>query len=286
MSEKPFPIDAFLKSPFPDAFVIIAYPLYRIIGGFFNWEMDVKTPSNHFGDMMALVRYGFIVFVLGGYAKTFNWITILSFYIALFGFALLAELPFAKQSLVTWRNWSIKMWILIIVAVCAVLVMTGFHIYLAILLMNVNKFREKNDVYIAWYLGCLVIIPILMTFAFIAEQEQNTRFLTKFFLKVISIFKRNSQKQLPPTNENGSETQQQQTDTEAQAATTGTTSGAEPQPYNKKARVHLHHWQIFYSLAFFTRFNHPVSQVAGGITLGIYTQGIGAYGPDSYLEEY
>ncbi|CAB4484953.1 unnamed protein product [Rhizophagus irregularis] len=302
--------DAFPKSPFPDglisispwdfgsfepltyiyfniAFVIIAYPLYRIIGGFFRWELDVKTPSNHFSDMMALVRYGFIVFVLGGYARTFNWIMILSFYLALFGFALLSELPFAKQSLITWRNWTIKMWILFVAAVVAVLVMAGFHIYLAIQLMNVNNFREKNDVYIAWYLGSLVILPILMMFALIAKQEQNTRFLTKFYLKVISIFKRMPKKQQPLTNENGSETQQQ-TDTEAQNATTGTTPDAEPeqpQPYNKVARIHLHHWQIFYSLAFFTRFNHPISQVVGGITLGIYTQGIGAYGPDNYLEE-
>ncbi|RIA97816.1 hypothetical protein C1645_813696, partial [Glomus cerebriforme] len=114
----------FPKSPFPDglisispwefcsfepltyiyfniAFIVIAYPLYRIIGGFFNWELDVKTPSVHFSDMMALVRYGFIVFVLGGYSRTFNWIMILSFYIALFGYALLAELPFAKQSFLT-----------------------------------------------------------------------------------------------------------------------------------------------------------------------------------------
>lgn len=201
---------------------------------------------------------------------------ILSFYLALFGYALLSELPFAKQSLITWRNWSIKMWILFVAAVVAVLVMAGFHIYLAIQLMNVNNFRERNDVYIAWYLGSLVILPILMTFAYIAKQEQNTRFLTKFYLKMISIFKRKPEKQQPLTNENGSETQQQQTDTEAQIVTTGGAEPEQPQPYNKVAGIHLHHWQIFYSLAFFTRFNHPISQVAGGITLGIYTQGIGA----------
>src|SRR5438094_2641460 len=110
---------------------------------------------------------------------------ILSFYLALFGYALLSELTFAKQSLLTWRNWAIQMWILFIVAVCAILAMTGFHIYLAIRLMDVNKFREKDDIFIAWYLGSLAILPILMTLAFIAKQEQNTRFLTKFYLKFI-----------------------------------------------------------------------------------------------------
>src|ERR1043165_8490954 len=96
MSEKSFPDNSTQESPFPAgligsspwefcsfepltyiyfniAFIIIAYPLYRIIGGFFNWELDVKTPSEHFNDMMALVRYGFIVFVLVGYVKTFKY---------------------------------------------------------------------------------------------------------------------------------------------------------------------------------------------------------------------
>jgi hypothetical protein len=97
MSEKAFPVNASQESPFPAglsssspwefcsfepltyiyfniAFIIIAYPLYRIVGGFFRWELDVKTPSNHFSDMVALVRYDFIVFVLGGYVKTFKYV--------------------------------------------------------------------------------------------------------------------------------------------------------------------------------------------------------------------
>lgn len=37
---------------------------------------------------------------------------------------------------------------------------------------------------------------------------------------------------------------------------------------------HPHHWQLFYTLAFFTRFDHWVSRVGGGITLGCYMQGI------------
>src|SRR4051812_20184169 len=140
---------------------------------------------------------------------------ILSFYVAMFGYALLAELPFAKQSLPTWRNWSRQMWILFIVVVCAVLAMAGFHIYFAINLMSEPKY--KNGVYIAWYLGCLAIPLILMLLAFIAEKEQNTRFLTKYCLK-IRIFKKIPDGQ-PLTNENnenesGTEAEnQQQTNT-------------------------------------------------------------------------
>lgn len=48
---------------------------------------------------------------------------------------------------------------------------------------------------------------------------------------------------------------------------------------------HPHHWQLFYTLAFFTRFDHWVSRVGGGITLGCYMQGIMAYGFDYLIEE-
>ncbi|PVV03311.1 hypothetical protein BB560_002219 [Smittium megazygosporum] len=44
--------------------------------------------------------------------------------------------------------------------------------------------------------------------------------------------------------------------------------------------VHIHHWQIFYILAFFTRFPFTFSQICSGLVLGIYTQGTSAYGFD------
>ncbi|KAG0215353.1 hypothetical protein BGX28_000093 [Mortierella sp. GBA30] len=61
------------------------------------------------------------------------------------------------------------------------------------------------------------------------------------------------------------------------------------QPYVWSAATpgyfHPHHWQLFYILAFFTRFEDWVSQVAAGITLGCYMQGIMAYGYDYLIEE-
>ncbi|KAF8927681.1 hypothetical protein EDD21DRAFT_412884 [Dissophora ornata] len=61
------------------------------------------------------------------------------------------------------------------------------------------------------------------------------------------------------------------------------------QPYVWSAAVpgyfHPHHWQLFYILAFFTRFDHWVSRVGAGITLGCYMQGIMAYGYDYLIEE-
>ncbi|KAJ2804095.1 hypothetical protein H4R21_001777 [Coemansia helicoidea] len=49
-------------------------------------------------------------------------------------------------------------------------------------------------------------------------------------------------------------------------------------------QLHLHHWQIFYILAFFTRFDRFASQACAGLVLGIFTQGISAYGFDPMME--
>ncbi|KAG0301817.1 hypothetical protein BGZ98_008029 [Dissophora globulifera] len=60
-------------------------------------------------------------------------------------------------------------------------------------------------------------------------------------------------------------------------------------PYVWSAAVpgyfHPHHWQIFYTLAFFTRFDTSLSRVGAGIVLGCYMQGIMAYGFDYLIEE-
>ncbi|RKP05256.1 hypothetical protein THASP1DRAFT_32906 [Thamnocephalis sphaerospora] len=49
-------------------------------------------------------------------------------------------------------------------------------------------------------------------------------------------------------------------------------------------RVHVHHWQIFFILAFFTRFQDVVSQISAGLVLACFMQGGIAYGFDSMLE--
>ncbi|KAI9593890.1 hypothetical protein BDF19DRAFT_415143 [Syncephalis fuscata] len=48
--------------------------------------------------------------------------------------------------------------------------------------------------------------------------------------------------------------------------------------------VHIHHWQIFLILAFFTRFQDIVSQVSAGLVLACFMQGGIAYGFDAMLE--
>lgn len=53
-----------------------------------------------------------------------------------------------------------------------------------------------------------------------------------------------------------------------------TTSLLESSPYSRQISIHLHHWQIFYVLAFFTRFDHIVSQIGAGIVLACYMEGV------------
>ncbi|KAI8058605.1 hypothetical protein BDF22DRAFT_652659 [Syncephalis plumigaleata] len=48
--------------------------------------------------------------------------------------------------------------------------------------------------------------------------------------------------------------------------------------------VHIHHWQIFLILAFFTRFQDVISQVSAGLVLACFMQGGIAYGFDAMLE--
>ncbi|CAG8490408.1 5120_t:CDS:2 [Diversispora eburnea] len=207
------------------AFIFIAYPLYWLIAGFFSWELARKSPCKHFSDVLACVRYGFIVFVLGAYSVTFSWNTVISFYIAIFGYALLAELPFARESLPTWPI----------------------------------KFQKPNNSkFLWWYLGSLTIPIILILMGILVTKEHNDRILTKKYIKIkkiikiINIFKKSN-------NEINIRTE---------------LISSEPRPYLSKTRIHIHHWQIFYVLAFFTRFNHPISQIGGGIVLGIYSQGM------------
>ncbi|KAF9930082.1 NAD(+) kinase [Modicella reniformis] len=62
------------------------------------------------------------------------------------------------------------------------------------------------------------------------------------------------------------------------------------QPYVWSAAVpghfHPHHWQLFYTLAFFTRFDNWISRVGAGITLGCYMQGIMDLRPDTIYAHF
>ncbi|CAG8497332.1 13465_t:CDS:2 [Ambispora gerdemannii] len=304
MKESSFP-DSFEPHKIPEfdllifihfaiTFIVIAYPSYRIVAGKFNWELTTKTPAKHYSDLMALFRYGFIVFVLGRYSETFGnpnrWITILSFYIAIFSYGLIAQIPFTKTSLPRWRSWTLAMWILFIAAAAIILVFAGYHIHLADSFEPIN---EQNKKFVVWYSGCLIIPVLLAIVALMFQKVQNDYDFNNIGDRIyVKYFKRIRKTQIQNINVNvGNENNVTNNNSDTlitQGKTIATHYGSlvnenettsfpviPPGP-KTKACVHLHHWQIFYVLAFFTRFEDPLSRIASGIVLGIYTQGIAA----------
>lgn len=98
------------------AFYIIPYPIYRTIAHRYGWETNPKTMSRHWSDFLNGITYGLILFVFGNYTHTLNWITLAAFYPSLIGYALIAELPFARTSFPNIKHWPKGMWVIFITA--------------------------------------------------------------------------------------------------------------------------------------------------------------------------
>ncbi|KAI1297842.1 hypothetical protein EDD11_006908 [Mortierella claussenii] len=353
------------------ATVLIPYPTYVFVATVFNWEHRAKRPARHYQDLLHATSYGLIVFIFGNYARTLNWITILAFWITWPSYSLIAELDFAKTSLPSWKTWPFAMYALFAGATGVVLVFTGYHIYLGVVL------NRTVPGFVGYYLLGLLIPVILTLIGYACLKQQNMDFfkLSKVYNSLLLLqwkwsariatrkaakekkkqleiaAKAGMQKKVPtidgPVQQDQPQQQQQQqagagtvvVQVDGLAAgqhvsrtgshdqlinsssnmhvspsdTTGTTPAAEgstalEQPSTAAAQTlqpevtiqpyvpyvwsvavpgyfHPHHWQLFYTLAFFTRFDHWVSRVGAGITLGCYMQGIMAYGYDYLIEE-
>ncbi|KAF9211512.1 hypothetical protein BGZ59_007960 [Podila verticillata] len=300
------------------ATVLIPYPTYIVVSTIFNWEHRKKRPARHYQDLMQAASYGVIVFIFGNYAQTLNWITILAFWITWPSYSLIAELDFAKTSLPSWKTWPFGMYALFAGATALVLIFASYHIYLGYLL------TKTVPGFVGYYLLGL-LIPFILTFlGYAAYKQQNLDALglSKVYNWILSLQykqsvasarrKANKQKKLEAAKA------KQIDAAAASASASGASHGpdavvidtqpASPvtelqvvqeentevtiQPYQPyvwsvdvQAHFHPHHWQLFYMLAFFTRFDHWVSRVGGGIVLGCYMQGIMAYGYDYLIEE-
>ncbi|GAA5802908.1 hypothetical protein HPULCUR_008383 [Helicostylum pulchrum] len=236
-------------------FYIIPYPIYRTIAHRYGWETNAKTMTRHWSDFFNGLSYGLILFIFGNYTNTLNWVTLAAFYPSLIAYALIAELPFTRTSLPRIRSWPKGMWVVFILAVAVILVFAGYHIYLGSLL---------PEPFLYFYVGALAIPAAILASSFALSKEVNSNWCrTK-----LAQWKRKKV---------GSD------DDEA-------TSLLQPDvvvasPYSRNVSIHLHHWQIFYVLAFFTRFDDVVSQVGAGIVLACYMEGICAYGYDSLVND-
>ncbi|KAI8989955.1 hypothetical protein BDB01DRAFT_487794 [Pilobolus umbonatus] len=119
----------------------------------------------------------------------------------------------------------------------AILAFAAYHIYLA---------SELGGIFVTCYVCSLGFPLIIIVSAFLIEKEINTNWCRT---KIMS-WKGNK------------------------APTVADESVTVITPYQSRVSIHLHHWQIFYVLAFFTRFDHPVSQVGAGIVIACYMEGI------------
>ncbi|KAJ3241428.1 hypothetical protein HDU81_000477 [Chytriomyces hyalinus] len=228
--------------------IAIAYPLYRTVGVLYlGWEGHRKSPAKHFNDILVSINYALPLFVFGNYSNTINWIMAVSFFVSLGGFGWLAEAPFLRHSFVTVKNWGAGMYITIILAVGAIVGALGYHLYLAYTFRLILGDGTEATI-LGWYLVGILIPVSLITTAWLVCVAQN---LSK---PVISFGF--------PGNE----------------ATLGSKW--------ERVSLHPHHWAIFYSIAYFTRFDNVASNIAAGIVLGMYMHGIAAYGHDELLERH
>ncbi|KAF9130226.1 hypothetical protein BGW39_003320 [Mortierella sp. 14UC] len=289
------------------ATVLIPYPVYVFVATVFKWEHRTKRPARHYQDVLHATSYGVIVFIFGNYAQTLNWVTILAFWITWPSYSLIAELDFAKTSLPSWKSWPFGMYALFVGATAVVLVFAGYHIYLGVVL------NRTVPGFLGYYLLGL-LIPVILTligYASLKQQNNDMFGLSKVYNWMLNlqwrreayVAKKKFEKQQkidaakqktidPPVAATGESTgvqlQQQQpaADQQQQHPTTADALDVAAvqfsiQPYSAyvwsaatPGYFHPHHWQLFYTLAFFTRFDHWVSRVGGGITLACYMQGI------------
>ncbi|CEP19185.1 hypothetical protein [Parasitella parasitica] len=262
------------------SFFIVPYPIYRYIASKYNWEVNQKTIARHWSDTMLGFSYGLIVFIFGNYSIAYGWITVVVFYPSLFGYAIMAEQPYTKTSLPNIKRWPKGMWIVFLIALGIILAFAGVHIY----------FASQFDLPFVIYYVCALLIPafFLVTSVLLIKEVNSNWFRTKYHTWRQRKETTPSPASLSTHNAVDKAVAQEDRNNNKKATVIEPMPAPAPlpppaSPYTTKVSLHIHHWQIFYVLAFFTRFKHPVSQTAAGIVLACYMQGICAYGYDALV---
>jgi hypothetical protein len=145
--------------------VIVPYFLYQWVStarGF--TERREKSRSEHFETIVTAIAYMVMLWFVGNYSHNFDWVTFLAVSVSILSYGAIAELPFAHESLTSIDNWNSKMWALFIGAIILIVILAGYHIYLAV--------KVGNHFWIV-YLLCL-LIPITLGFsAYQVTKDQN-----------------------------------------------------------------------------------------------------------------
>ncbi|KAJ2162825.1 hypothetical protein GGF46_000389 [Coemansia sp. RSA 552] len=309
-------------------FAVAGPVVYRIVAAFFDLERDFKTVADYFDDFTNSLIYSFMVFTLGNYAHTFSWVTLVFYFVGIFGYCALVELPFMRISLPGWRTWSYGAWVVNLAGLALVLLAAAFHIYWA-----------YNAGMLQWYLPLFVLATATVWLTVFVQWLHNyyvdnfpqgmgvERWLRKRALVLqtqVSTGRNGSEERTgasaraqPARLSGGSLHEADESDGNA----LGSSMDLPEQPLRERRTssqlageqrralieeklqnlhylnvrrngplplhhccLHLHHWQMFYILAFFTRFDRFASRACAGIVLGIVTQGSAAYGYDAMVE--
>ncbi|PIA13276.1 hypothetical protein COEREDRAFT_83617 [Coemansia reversa NRRL 1564] len=337
--------------------------VYRVVAAFFDLERDFKNVLDHFDDVTNGLIYSYIIFTLGNYAHTFNWVTLVFYFVGVFAYSALVEVPFLRVSLNSWRSWSKGAWAVMLTGLAVVILAAGFHI----------RWAYKADM-LQWYLPLFVLATASVWLTIVAKHLHDycihncpqglgmERFLRRLALALF-IWRGEIKQERSHSNDdvelhgvseraspyvggssnsddilyhdvevaatNVSKPNGEPCDSQGQSEAMGAVMGKDvgeispdtpEQPLHQRRRgrltcerknaiinerlehmhylnirrgqslplyscnLHLHHWQIFYILAFFTRFDRFASRTCAGLCLGIFTQGVAAYGYDSMLE--
>ncbi|KAL1925416.1 uncharacterized protein VTP21DRAFT_299 [Calcarisporiella thermophila] len=237
---------------------LVPYLLFWCLAPVFNWERTDKSPARHFEDLRKSFMYGVVLFVFGNYTQTFGWIMVVAFYPTLFIYVIVSQFPWAKFSLPQIRDWPPAMWILAGSVLSIILAAGGFHIYLA---------YRGGPLYLGLYLGSLLIPALLFAAAALALEEQNHGWIRQKLREYFGWGRARGHSS-EDSLEQAAESREAQESASAN---------------HPRVSFHIHHWIVFYTLAFYTQFGHPVSQVAAGCAFACYMEGIIAYGYDSLL---
>jgi hypothetical protein len=143
--------------------VLVPYGLYYTWIRWRRWEHKSKCAADHYSDVTQAIAYTLILFTFGGYAHTFNWIMIVSFYLGLWSYGLLVEVPFMRVSLPGWRIWKKRTWAVMLTALALMLGLAAYHIVLSI----------RLGIFWPWYI-CLFILAwlVLLAGVFLARLDK------------------------------------------------------------------------------------------------------------------
>ncbi|PWA01674.1 hypothetical protein BB558_002215 [Smittium angustum] len=142
--------------------------IFRLVSSALGLERHYISIVGFFGMFLKNLQLGYILFTLGNYSNTFNYVTVISYFFGIFGYSILVEISFLKVSLPTWRAWTVGAWIAHLIGVFLVLSAASWFIYLSVI-------DGYVDVYLAFFVlaTSFIWIPAILNYF-------NTRTLKKY----------------------------------------------------------------------------------------------------------